>query len=382
MIGDAAVPGGAAGRVVDVHAHYLGAQAVERIREEGERHGVRLVPAADKRTVRVEVAGRLSGLPLLPALVDVEARLTWMDAARIDVQVVSPWMDLAGYDLDGPSGLWLARVQNDAAAALAHARPDRFRASAAVPLQDPDLAVRELRRAVGELDHAAVQIGARVGELGLDDPRFAGFWDAAEELGAPVIVHPAELDVPERNRRLFLHILVGNPADTTFAAAALLLGGVLEQRPRLRVLLVHGGGFVPYQIGRIDRGFTVAPLVSRSTGTRTPRELAGRLFFDSVLHDSEALRHLARFAAPGHLVLGSDYPFPMQLDRPVEMLDAAGLNPSWRESVLRGGELFSACEPPRPAEPGDDAAGGPVSPPSRSTRNAPPRRGPGGRWTA
>jgi aminocarboxymuconate-semialdehyde decarboxylase len=376
--------GEAAGRVVDVHAHYLGAQAIERIREEGPQHGVRLVPSADGRTVRVEVAGRLSGLPLLPALVDVEARLAWMDTARIDLQIVSPWMDLAGYDLPGPSALWLARIQNDAAAALAWARPDRFRAAAAVPLHDPVLAVSELRRAVGELDHVAVQIGARVGELGLDDPRFTGFWDAAEELGVPVIVHPAELDVPERNRRLFLHILVGNPADTTFAAAALLLGGVLERRPRLRVLLVHGGGFVPYQIGRIDRGFTAAPPASRSKGAQTPRELVGRLFFDSVLHDAEALRHLARFAAPGHLVLGSDYPFPMQLDRPVETIDAAGLDPGLRQSVLRGGELFRGCAAPRPAEPLDDAPGGPVSPPdrSRSTPSAPPRPDHGGRWTA
>ncbi|HEY3867962.1 MAG TPA: amidohydrolase family protein [Actinocrinis sp.] len=385
--------GSADGPVVDVHAHYLGAQAVERIREEGGPHGVRLVTAADRRTVRVEVAGRLSGLPLLPALVDVEARLAWMDAARVDVQVVSPWMDLAGHDLAGPSGLWLARVQNDAAAALAGSRPDRFRAAAAVPLQDPDLAVGELRRAVGELGHVAVQIGARVGELGLDDPRFAGFWDAAEQLNVPVIVHPAELDVPERNRRLFLHILVGNPADTTFAAAALLLGGILERRPRLRVLLVHGGGFVPYQLGRIDRGFTAAPPASRSRGTRTPRELAGRLFFDSVLHDAQELKHLDRFAAPGRLVLGSDYPFPMRLDRPVDALSAAGLDPVRRHSALHGGELFSSAVPAGADDPPDDGPGGtggpgdpgrPVSPPdpSRSTRSAPRRPGPGGRWTA
>lgn len=334
--------------VVDVHAHHVGAHAVERIREEGARHAVRLVAqeAGGRPVTRVEVAGRLSGLPLIPPLNDVRARLAWMDAAGVDVQLVAPWMDLAGYELSAEDGLWLSQVQNDSAARLRAERPDRFRTAAAVPLQAPDAAAAELRRAVRELGHEAVQIGARVGELGLDDPAFGVFWAAAEELDVPVIVHPAELDVPERMRRLFLHILVGNPSETTFAAAALMLGGVLEDHPRLRVLLVHGGGFVPYQIGRLDRGFTAAPPQSRAEGTLAPRALAGRLYFDTVLHDDEALRHLLDFAAPGRVVLGSDYPFPMRLDEPVAALDALKLGDAERERVLAASDLFGAAQDP------------------------------------
>ncbi|GAA3721265.1 amidohydrolase family protein [Streptomyces tremellae] len=329
--------------VLDVHAHHVGEHAVERIREEGGVHGVQLVAqeAGGHRVTRVEVGSRLSGLPLIPQLNDVAARLEWMAAAGVDVQLVAPWMDLAGYELPPEDGLWLARVQNDSTAALRAAHPGRFRAAAAVPLQAPDLAAAELRRAVEELGHEAVQIGARVGELGLDDPSLAPFWGAAEDLGVPVIVHPAELDVPERMRRLFLHILVGNPAETTFAAAALMLGGVLEDHPALRVLLVHGGGFVPYQIGRLDRGFTAAPPAARARGALSPRQLAGRLYFDTVLHDDDALRHLLDFAAPGRVVLGSDYPFPMRLDRPVGALDAAKQDGAARERVLSGSDLFA-----------------------------------------
>ncbi|MEW2547795.1 amidohydrolase family protein [Streptomyces sp. NPDC047002] len=328
--------------VLDVHAHHVGEHAVERIREEGADHGVLLVAqeAGGRRVTRVEVGGRLSGLPLIPQLNDVAARLEWMAAAGVDVQLVAPWMDLAGYELPPDDGLWLARVQNDSAAALRAAHPDRFRAAAAVPLQAPDLAVTELRRAVKELGHEAVQIGARVGELGLDDPSLAPFWGAAEDLGVPVIVHPAELDVPERMRRLFLHILVGNPAETTFAAAALMLGGVLEDHPALRVLLVHGGGFVPYQIGRLDRGFTAAPPAARAKGALSPRQLAGRLYFDTVLHDDDALRHLLDFAGPGRVVLGSDYPFPMRVDQPVAALEAAKQDGAARERALTGSDLF------------------------------------------
>ncbi|MFC7648445.1 amidohydrolase family protein [Streptosporangium lutulentum] len=210
-------------KTIDFHAHHIGVDAVERIRDEGAGHGVRLV--TDQAATRIEVAGRPSGQPLFPRLSDVEARLSWMDAERIDVQLVSSWMDLAGYDLDGPDGAWFARVQNDSVAALAAAHPDRFRASATVPLQRPDLAVRELRRAVTDLGHEAVQIGARVNDLGLDDESLDVFWDAVEEFGIPVTVHPGGSDVPERLRRLFLNNLVGNPSETTFAAAAFLLGG-------------------------------------------------------------------------------------------------------------------------------------------------------------
>jgi aminocarboxymuconate-semialdehyde decarboxylase len=353
------------GPVVDTHAHYVGESVIERIRRQGAEHGVRL--AETPGGIRVEVAGRLSGLPLTPPLSDVPTRLAWMDAAGIDVQVIAPWMDLAGYDLDGPSGLWLAGIQNESSAALVADHPGRFRAAAAVPLQDPELAVAELTRAVTELGHAAVQIGARVNDLGLDDPSLDVFWDAAEQLDVPVIVHPAELELPERIRRLFLHILVGNPAETTFAAAALMLGGVLELHPLLRVLLVHGGGFVPYQIGRLDRGFTAAPPPVRARGTLSPRRLVERLYFDTVVHDDDALRHLVNFAATGHVVLGSDYPFPMRLDQPLDALDAAGLNPADREPVRSAAALFDVLKPAAPTP---------------STRSAPPRPGPGERWTA
>jgi aminocarboxymuconate-semialdehyde decarboxylase len=347
-------------QVVDAHAHHVGQDAIERIREEGGEHGVRLVTDEGGRT-RVDLAGHLTGLPLIPALSDVPARLEWMAAAGVDVQLVAPWMDLAGYHLDGQAGLWLAAVQNDAAAALRRAHPDRFRTAAAVPLQEPALAAKELGRAVTELGHEAVQIGARVGELGLDDESLEVFWDAAEAHQVPVIVHPAELDVPERSRRLFLHILVGNPSETTFAAAALMLGGVLERHPRLRVLLVHGGGFVPYQIGRIHRGFTAAPPAFRSGASRGPREVLDQLLFDSVLHDDDALRHLVDFAGPGHVVLGSDYPFPMRLDSPAAALDAVELDADSRAAILGSRALWTPLRRPSPSSP---------TPPPRQDRAA------------
>jgi aminocarboxymuconate-semialdehyde decarboxylase len=309
-------------RCLDMHAHHVGQPVIDRIISEGAHHGMRVVKSEDGAT-RLEVGGRLTGMPLLPTLIDDSARLKWMDEAEIDVQLLSGWMDLAGYHLGAEAGQWLARVQNEALAELVARRPDRYAAAAMVPLQAPELAAAELRHAVKQLGHRAVQIGARVEEEGLDAPALDPFWKAAEELGVPVIVHPADLAVPPRLRRLFLHILVGNPSETTFAAAALLLGGVFDRFPKLKVLLVHGGGCVPYQFGRIDRGRVAAPPAARGPVKANLGRYVGNLYYDTVLHDDAALAYLIRRAGADHVVLGSDYPFPLRDADPAQSVRRA-----------------------------------------------------------
>lgn len=317
--------GGERPRCLDVHAHYVGQSVVDRIEAEGERHGVRLV-TSDDGAKRIEVGGRVTGMPLIPALSDDRARLKWMDEARIDLQLLSGWMDLAGYHLPAEAGAWLARAQNDALAEIAKSRPDRYIAAAMVPLQSPEAAAAELTRAVRELGAKAVQIGARVEEEGLDTPSLDPFWAATQTLNVPVIVHPADLAVPARHRRLFLHILVGNPSETTYAAAALLLGGVFDRFPKLRVLLVHGGGCVPYQFGRIARGRAASPANLRGAAKLELDRYADNLYYDTVLHDDAALRYLVSRVGAHHVALGSDYPFPLRDDNPRAALERIELS--------------------------------------------------------
>ncbi len=320
-------------RCLDMHAHHVGQPVVDRINAEGAKHGIRVVQSDDGAT-RLEVGGRLTGMPLLPTLIDDAARLKWMDEAGIAVQLLSGWMDLAAYHLNPEAGQWFSRVQNEALAGIAAQRPDRYAAAAMVPLQAPAIAADELRHAVKQLGHRAVQIGARVEEEGLDAPMFDPFWKAAEDLNVPVIVHPADLAVPPRLRRLFLHILVGNPSETTFAAAALLLGGVFDRFPKLRVLLVHGGGCVPYQFGRIDRGRVAAPPVARGPVKMSLDRYAGNLYYDTVLHDDEALNYLIRRVGAGHVTLGSDYPFPLRDADPVQTVRrVAGLTDNEERTI-------------------------------------------------
>lgn len=307
-------------RCLDIHAHHVGQSVVDRVRAEGEKHGLRVVKSDDGAT-RLEVGGRLTGMPLIPALIDDSARLKWMDEAGIDVQLVSGWMDLAAYHLKDDAGAWFTRLQNEALAELVAKRPDRYAAAAMVPLQSGELAAAGLHYAVKTLGHRAVQIGARVEEEGLDAPAFDPFWKACEELNVPVIIHPADLTVPPRIRRLFLQILVGNPAETTYAAAALLLGGVFDRFPGLRVLLVHGGGCVPYQFGRIDRGRVTAPPFARGAAKLPLEKYANNLYYDTILHDDAALHYLIERVGANQVALGSDYPFPLRDHDPVKNIN-------------------------------------------------------------
>lgn len=323
-------------RCLDIHAHHVGQPVVDRIRADGARHGIRVVQSEDGAT-RLDVAGRLTGMPLLPTLIGDDARLKWMDEAGITMQLLSGWMDLAAYHLPAESGAWFARAQNEALAELVAKRPDRYCAAAMVPLQASDAAVAELRHAVTALGHRAVQIGARVEEEGLDAAAFDPFWKTCEELNVPVIVHPADLTVPPRIRRLFLQILVGNPSETTYAAAALLLGGVFDRFPGLKVLLVHGGGCVPYQFGRIDRGRTTAPPFARGVVKSPLDQYARNLYYDTVLHDDAALRYLVERVGPAQVALGSDYPFPLRDPEPVKSINKInGLSESARQALQWG----------------------------------------------
>jgi aminocarboxymuconate-semialdehyde decarboxylase len=323
-------------RCLDIHAHHVGQSVLDRIAQEGARHGVKVAKGPDGAT-RLEVGGRLTGMPLLPTLLDEPARLKWMDQAGIHVQLVAGWMDLAAYHLAPEAGAWLSRVQNEALTDLVLHRPDRFAAAAMVPLQSPELAAKELRHAVTVLQHRAVQIGARVEEEGLDAPAFDPFWRTAEELNIPVIVHPADLNVPPRIRRLFLHILVGNPSETTYAAAALLLGGIFDRFPQLRVLLVHGGGCVPYQFGRIERGREAAPPLARGPVKKALAQYAGNLYYDTVLHDEAALQFLVQRVGAKQVALGSDYPFPLQDANPLWGLKRMwALNAEERSAICWG----------------------------------------------
>jgi aminocarboxymuconate-semialdehyde decarboxylase len=319
---------------VDLHCHFIPQTLFDRIEAEGTSHSVHLNDDGS-----VSFAGRDATQSSPTGMVDLEQRMSWMDAQGIDVQILSAWMDFSAYVLDPDDGAWLARSLNELTGEAISSRSDRFRAMAAVPLQAPDVAAEELRYAVEDIGMVAVEIATSVVDAELDDPALDPFWRAAEELDTLVLVHPYASLGSDRLTRYFLSNIVGNPAEETVAAAHLIYGGVLERHPDLKVCLTHGGGFLPYQIGRQDRGFLSKKGITRRRLSAAPSTFLRRFYYDTVVHGTEALRFLVERVGADRIVLGSDYPFPMGDPEPVETVRGAGLDDETTRAILGGNAL-------------------------------------------
>lgn len=319
----------------DVHAHCVPAGFLDALRREGDRYGVEVLDADAGSTVRV--AGRVDLGPLRADFTDVAARLAAMDRAGVRTQLLSSWVDLTAYALPAAAGVRYARLFNELLVETVAAYPDRFRALCTVPLQSPAEAAKELRHAVESLGAVGVEIATTVDGRELDDEALDPFWAAAADLGCLVLVHPYDALAGRGVSRYFLGNLVGNPAETTVAVAHLVFGGVLERFPELRVCVVHGGGFLPYQRGRLDRGYAAAAGRTATHLSRPPGEWLRRLYYDTVVHSPEVLAALIDFAGADHVVLGSDYPFEMGDPQPVTTVSAVpGLSDADRDLILRG----------------------------------------------
>jgi aminocarboxymuconate-semialdehyde decarboxylase len=320
--------------VYDVHAHTIPPGLVAALERDDNRSGVEVVQRDGARALRVAGGG---GGPLRSDLVDVDARLASMDRNGIDVQFLSSWIGISGYTLPTQQGARWARMFNDALAEMVAAHPHRFRGLCNVPLQSPKEAAAELRHAVGRLGMVGVEIATTVDGRDLDDPALEPFWAAADDLRCLVLIHPDQTLPGRPQPRYFLNNLVGNAAETTIAVTHLLFAGVLERHADLRLVLVHGGGYLPYQAGRLDHGYRAASGRVAEHITQPPSQQLGRLYFDTVTHSAAVLRFLVDFAGPEHVVLGSDYPFEMGQPDPVGLVRSlAGLSEQERELILQG----------------------------------------------
>jgi aminocarboxymuconate-semialdehyde decarboxylase len=247
-----------------------------------------------------------------------------MDRLGIAQQVISPPPVMFSYWADAQPALEFAQRQNDAIAAFVAERPGRFRAAGIVPLQSPDLAVRELERLKGA-GFACVEIGSNVAGADLDDPRFLPFFQAASQHRMSLFVHPVEPPLGvERMPGRQLPLMVGFPLETSLCISRLLLGGVFEQVPSLKMCFAHGGGAFLCVASRVDWGWRrFANFQERAK--RAPLEMLPQLYFDSITLDLEILKLLIERAGADKVVLGSDYPFLMGPDDPQEIL--RGLSP-------------------------------------------------------
>jgi aminocarboxymuconate-semialdehyde decarboxylase len=322
---------------IDVHAHYVPLRLVERLQKEGSRLGISVVET-EPGCQSVRFAHGLQVRPFFAKLVEEPAaRIAGMAATGIDRQILSVWMDILGYGLPPEPGAAWHRLLNESLAALCQRHPDRFSMLASGPLPDAGRAARELEYAVKELGAvggvAATNVeGANLGECALDE-----YWAAASELGVPVFLHPAQPNPTPRTRRFSLNQIVQYTFDTTLAVGSLVSSGVLDRFPALTLILSHGGGAVPYLIGRFDcmhqRSDRAATGIAAAS---PPSAYLRRMYYDTILHDPQALRYLASRVEIDRLLIGSDDGFPPADHDPLGSLRRAGFS---AEDIHRIGEL-------------------------------------------
>ncbi|MBH1962684.1 MAG: amidohydrolase [Comamonadaceae bacterium] len=266
---------------------------------------------------------------------DVAKRLQDLPAMGLDMQVVSPMPELLSYWMAPEDAQQLLRFLNEQIAAMAAESGGRLLGLGAVPLQDVDLAIRELEYVVKELGFPGVEIGSNINGAPVGAPAFDAFFEACEELGAAVFVHAIR---PAGMERLVgpapLQQVLGYPSDVGLAAASVITSNLLVRRPQLRIAFSHGGGTLASLLPRLQQGWGVFPAL-REAVQQAPTEQARRLFYDTLVFDAPTLRHLVNVFGETQLMVGTDYPFNFHDHTPVQRIETAGFDAGMTASITR-----------------------------------------------
>jgi aminocarboxymuconate-semialdehyde decarboxylase len=250
-------------------------------------------------------------------------RVEEMDRLGVDIQLVSPTDCFYQYRLAPEVTAAIAADCNDEVAEMVRDRPARFMGLGTLPLQDVDRSIREMERSMGELGLRGFMIDDHVNGLTYDHPSFEPFWSAVERLRAFVLVHQGRpTSVTYRIRDYFLPNSIGNLVDRTITFAALVYGGVMDRHPGLTICLGHAGGYVPYAIDRLDKGWSAFP-DSRGATLDRPSAYIRRFYYDSVTYTDRNLRFLIDTVGEDRILFGTDWPAPMVVDDPVRRIETS-----------------------------------------------------------
>lgn len=310
--------------VIDIHAHYVTPKALEVIRDNPAPYGAKLqVNNEGKEFIEFSYGEIIR--PFFPSILDMEDREQRMIRQGVDHEVLSTWPDLFGYQLPLEQGAKWSRLLNWALAEDLKEKGGPFSGMATVPLQDGEMAARELEHAVSNLGFCSVMIASNIAGMELDHSSLNPFWEEAVRLNVPVVIHPLHVAGEERVGRFYMRAAVGYPYDTTIAGGHMMLGGVFDRYPNLKVVLLHAGGFLPYQIGRLQHTYHTQP-EAKSIAQKSPLEYFQLLYFDTITHFPPALSYLSKIAGVNHLLLGTDQPFSMGDPDPRGKIREAGLS--------------------------------------------------------
>ena len=276
---------------------------------------------------------------MFPSIVDQltnpAARIEHMDRMGVDIQGLATFVSEYFYWAPAKPAAESARIQNDNIAAAVADHPDRFAPfGATVPLQDADLAIAEMNRAVDELEFKGLQIGGTVDGHNLDEPRFKPFWAAVEERDIPVILHPNGYPESHRFGDYFLTNCIGNPLETMVAVTRMIFSGLFEEHPGIKLVLLHGGGYLPFYSSRADHTWEVRPETRVHIPDRPPSDYMKTFYYDTMVFQPLYLRHLVEVVGADRVMLGTDFPFDMGETDPVALIHSTdGLTDTEREGI-------------------------------------------------
>ncbi|MGP1346034.1 MAG: amidohydrolase family protein [Phycisphaerales bacterium] len=340
---------------VDVHTHILPPNWPDLAEKYGYGRWVTMVPKHDDKGLccggRMLIAGEKFRDVSLNCF-DHGVRLSECDALGVDVQVLSTVPVMFSYWAQPEHTLELAKRINDHIAEVCRAHPNRFIGLGTVPMQAPDLAIREMERCMNELGMVGIEIGSHIEQprsldWNLSEPALFPFFEAADRLGAAIFVHPWDMMGEKDMGKYWLPWLVGMPAETARAVCSMIFAGVFERLPNLRVMFAHGGGSFPYTIGRIEHGWQCRPDLVAIDSTRNPWSYLAQppstpahFYVDSLVHSRNALRYLLALMDERRVAMGSDYPFPLGEAKPGAMIDSMyDLTDDTKQRLLGGTAL-------------------------------------------
>ena len=261
-------------------------------------------------------------------------RIIDMSATDVDIQVLSTIPVLFNYWAKPAEGLETSRFFNDHICSCVTNHPDKFIGLGTVPLQDIDMAIKEMERCVKELKMPGIEIGSNINQLNLSDEKFDPFWEAAQDLNCSIFIHPWEMMGENEMMKYWLPWLVGMPAETARAICSLIFGGVMEKYPNLKFAFAHGGGSFPATVGRVEHGWKVRPDLCAIDNPINPRDYLGKFWVDSLVHDEVPFDVLLKTVGEDKICVGSDYPFPLGEHRPGELVESMDIPIETKQKMM------------------------------------------------
>jgi aminocarboxymuconate-semialdehyde decarboxylase len=318
---------------IDIHSHVAVPPAAELVKPHLDPAAIPLVNFATPETKALNARQDSDRRELMTSH---DLRLADLDAMGIDLQLVMCPPPQCYYTVPLDIAVKAARMVNDGIAAYVAAKPDRFIALGTVPMPDGNEAASELKRCMTSLKFKGVQILTNVAGKELSDPAFAAFWKKAEELGAVVLIHPNGFTEARRFGRFYFNNVIGNPLETTIALHYLIFDGVLERHPNLKIIAVHGGGFLGAYSGRIDHAWG-ARGDARGQLPKPPSSYLKKIYFDTVVFTPEQLAALVATFGIDHVLMGTDYPYDMAEYDPLEHLATTRSLDTAARAAIAGG---------------------------------------------